>query len=97
MKRRALGLLLLPLLGWAQTERKGSRPIYRCGNTLSDRPCSADATASSVRFDDPSRADAQAARQAFASLNGVVSEHLGSALHWLGCLPAGYQRPNFVV
>lgn len=37
------------------------------------------------------------ARQAFASLNGVVSEHLGSALHWLGCLPAGYQRPNFVV
>jgi MinD-like ATPase involved in chromosome partitioning or flagellar assembly len=36
------------------------------------------------------------ARQAFASLNGVVSEHLGSALHWLGCLPAGYQRPNFV-
>ncbi len=35
------------------------------------------------------------ARQAFASLNGVVSEHLGSALHWLGCLPAGYQRPTF--
>jgi flagellar biosynthesis protein FlhG len=37
------------------------------------------------------------ARQAFASLNGVVSEHLGSALHWLGCLPAGYQRPIFSV
>lgn len=37
------------------------------------------------------------ARQAFASLNGVVSEHLGSALHWLGCLPAGHQRPVFVV
>lgn len=35
------------------------------------------------------------ARQAFASLNGVVSEHLGSALHWLGCLPSGYQRPVF--
>ncbi len=35
------------------------------------------------------------ARQAFASLNGVVSEHLGSALHWLGCLPVGYQRPTF--
>lgn len=63
MKRRAFGLLLLPLPGWAQTERKGSRPIYRCGNTLSDRPCSADAAASSVRFDEPSRADAQAARQ----------------------------------
>ena len=37
------------------------------------------------------------ARQAFASLNGVVSEHLGSALHWLGCLPVGYQRPVFSV
>jgi flagellar biosynthesis protein FlhG len=37
------------------------------------------------------------ARQAFASLNGVVSEHLGSALHWLGCLPAGYQRSTFSV
>jgi flagellar biosynthesis protein FlhG len=37
------------------------------------------------------------ARQAFASLNGVVSEHLGSALHWLGCLPSGYQRPVFDV
>ncbi len=37
------------------------------------------------------------ARQAFASLNGVVSEHLGSALHWLGCLPSGYQRPTFTV
>lgn len=35
------------------------------------------------------------ARQAFASLNGVVSEHLGSALHWLGCLPTGFQRPAF--
>lgn len=37
------------------------------------------------------------ARQAFASLNGVVSEHLGSALHWLGCLQVGYQRPVFSV
>jgi flagellar biosynthesis protein FlhG len=37
------------------------------------------------------------ARQAFASLNGVVSEHLGSALHWLGCLTSGFERPPFAV
>lgn len=61
MKRRAL-LLALPCLGWAQTERR-AQPVYRCGNTVSDRPCSGDATAAPVPFDDPSRADTQAARQ----------------------------------
>lgn len=61
MKRRAL-LLALPATALAQTERR-ARSVYRCGNTLSDRPCSADAAASAVSFDDPSRADAQAARQ----------------------------------
>lgn len=35
------------------------------------------------------------ARQAFASLNAVVSEHLGQPLHWLGALLSGETRGRF--
>ncbi len=55
-----LGLLAAPAVAQAQTHRE-QRPLYRCGNTLSDRPCAQDATASSVAFDQPSDADRRAA------------------------------------
>jgi hypothetical protein len=64
MKRRAL-LLALPACALAQTSKQQSVPIYRCGpggRQISDKPCSADAAASSVRFDEPSEADRRAAR-----------------------------------
>ena len=38
MKRRLLCLALLPTLTPAQTTRQQSRPVYRCGNAVSDRP-----------------------------------------------------------
>lgn len=65
MKRRAL-LLLLPACALAQTSKQQSATIYRCGpdgRQLSDRPCGPDASASAVRFDEPSRADREATRQ----------------------------------
>lgn len=46
----------------AQTRRE-QRPIYRCGNTVSDRPCGPEAEASAVGFDQPSEADRRAAAQ----------------------------------
>jgi hypothetical protein len=66
MKRRALLLLPAVLPVWAQTTRERSQPVFRCGSEgreLSDRPCSPAAQASSVAFDQPSKADQQAARQ----------------------------------
>ncbi|WP_326538747.1 hypothetical protein [Pseudorhodoferax sp.] len=63
MKRRLLCLALLPTLTPAQTTRQQSRPVYRCGNAVSDRPCRADAPASAVAYDQPSAADQQATRQ----------------------------------
>lgn len=65
MKRRAL-LLLLPVCSFAQTSKQQSATIYRCGpdgRQLSDRPCGPDASASAVRFDEPSSADREATRQ----------------------------------
>jgi len=46
----------------AQTRRE-QRPLYRCGNTVSDRPCGPEAQASAVSFDQPSEADRRAAAQ----------------------------------
>lgn len=67
MKRRALLLTALALApAFAQTSRKQSAPIYRCGpggRQLSDRPCEPDAAGSAVRFDSPSDGDSEAARQ----------------------------------
>lgn len=62
MKRRLL-LAALPLLvatAPAQTRRE-QRPVYRCGNLVSDRPCEAEAAASQVGFDQPSDTDRRAA------------------------------------
>jgi hypothetical protein len=69
MRRRALLLLLLlpaSLPAWAQTTRQQSQTVFRCGpesRELSDRPCGPAAQASSVAFDQPSKADEKAARQ----------------------------------
>lgn len=65
MKRRAL-LLALPACAIAQTSKKQSATIYRCGpggRQISDRPCGPDATGSAVRFDEPSSTDREATRQ----------------------------------
>lgn len=65
MKRRAL-LLALPACAIAQTSKKQSATVYRCGpggRQISDRPCGPDAAGSAVRFDEPSSADREATRQ----------------------------------
>lgn len=65
MKRRVL-LLALPACAIAQTSKKQSATIYRCGpggRQISDRPCSPDAAGSAVRFDEPSSADREATKQ----------------------------------
>lgn len=65
MKRRAL-LLALPACAIAQTSKKQSATIYRCGpggRQISDRPCGPDVAGSAVRFDEPSSADREATRQ----------------------------------
>lgn len=66
MKRRALLLLALPACALAQTRKQQSATIYRCGpggRQLSDKPCGPDAAGSALRFDEPSEADREAARQ----------------------------------
>ena len=62
MKRRVLlgWASLCALTAGAQTRRE-QRAVYRCGNTVSDRPCAADTPASQVGFDQPSEADRRAA------------------------------------
>lgn len=66
MRRRGvLRLSLLPLAALAapalaQTRRE-QRTLYRCGNTLSDRPCGPEAAGSDVAYDEPSDADRRAA------------------------------------
>jgi hypothetical protein len=55
----------LALPAGAQTTRQQSPAVFKCGNeglALSDRPCRAGASASSVAFDEPSRSDAAAAK-----------------------------------
>lgn len=65
--RRALLIWsLFPSAALAQTQRKQSVPIYRCGpdgRQLSDKPCAGAAPASAVRFDEPSAADRDAAQR----------------------------------
>lgn len=69
MKRRLLILgaaASLPAL--AQTTRQTGRPIYRCGNEISDRPCAPAASASAgPAFDQPSSDDTEAARRRSAA------------------------------
>jgi len=69
MKRRLLFPVLLACLPVrAQTTRLNGKPIYRCGNEVSDRPCAGAATPSSgPAFDQPSADDAEAARQRSAA------------------------------
>lgn len=64
MKRRLLLIALPCLVGAAGAQtRREQRAVYRCGNTLSDRPCEPEASASAVGFDRPSEADRRAAAE----------------------------------
>lgn len=58
-------LLVISSASQAQTQRKET-PIYRCGpegRELRDAPCPAGGAADTVQFDQPSSADARAARE----------------------------------
>jgi hypothetical protein len=60
-----LTLLVITSASQAQTQRKET-PIYRCGpegKDLRDAPCPAGGAADTVQFDQPSNADARAARE----------------------------------